>query len=161
MNRILPLILTLSLVVLGVAACGGSDDSDSKSDSGGADTVLTATALQQNLQSKGYGLKTSTKNQLPASIGQFAVDPAKGFKSSHYVTGQGLKEADGLSVEGVVTVLLFDDAANAEEAFKGLGGQTLNRKQVGNRIYLWGGGTSQTKPSPKFQQVVDASSSTT
>src|SRR6188472_614859 len=115
MNRILPLILTLSLVALGVAACGGSDDS-SDSKTSGADAVLTASALQQNLQTKGYGLKTSTKLQRPASLGSFALDPGAGFQSSHYVTGKGLKEADGVSVEGVVTVLLYKDAASAKKA---------------------------------------------
>jgi|SRR3954447_9303418 hypothetical protein len=156
MNRILPLILTLSLVAVGVAACGSDDSSDSKKS--GADAVLTASALQQNLQAKGYGLKTSTKLQRPASLGSFALEPGAGFQSSHYVTGKGLKEADGVSVEGVVTVLLYKDADSAKKAFDGLGGPTINRKQVGNRIYLWGGGTSQTKPSPTFATVVNASS---
>ena len=158
MNRIIALILSL-VVVVGVAACGGGDD-DSKSPSSSSSSdsaVLTAPTLRQNLQSKGYGLETSSKNLLPASIGSFAVDPSKGFESSHYVTGKGLNEADGLSVEGVVTVLLFDDEKNAEDAFKSLGGETVNRKVAGNRIYLWGGGTSQTKPGPQLQQVITAS----
>src|SRR5215207_578554 len=153
MNRLFPLILILCLAAVGVAACGSDDSaSDSKSDS--ADAVLTASALQKNLQASGYALKTSTKLQRPASLGSFALDPGAGFVSSHYVTGKGLEEADGVSVEGVVTVLLYKDDANAEKAFDGLGGKTINRTQVGNRIYLWGGGTSQTKPSPTFQQVV-------
>jgi hypothetical protein len=154
MNRILPLILALCLVALGVAACGGSDDDSSSS------AVLDAPTLQTKLEAQGYGLKTSTKNQLPASLGSFAVDPAKGFKSSHYVTGKGLKEADGLSVEGVVTILVFDDEASAKKAFDGLGGETPNRKQVGNRVYLYGGGTADTTASPKFAPVVSASSGT-
>jgi hypothetical protein len=153
MNRILALILSLAVVV-GVAACGGSSDDSGDSSS----AVLDAPAIQKNLEAKGYGLKTSTKNLLPASLGSFVTDPSAGFKSSHYVTGKGLKEADGLSVEGVVTILVFKDEASAKKAFDGMGGETLNRKQVGNRIYLWGGGTSQTKPSPKFATVVTASS---
>jgi hypothetical protein len=155
MNRFLALILSL-IVVVGVAACGG--DSSSSSSSGSA--VLDVPTIEKNLSAKGYGLKPSTKNLLPASLGSFAVDPAKGFKSSHYVTGKGLKEADGLTVEGVVTILVFKDEASAKEAFTSLGGETLNRKQVGNRIYLWGGGTSQTKPSPQLATVVGASSGT-
>ena len=157
MNRIFPLILILCLAAVGFAACGGSDD-DSKSSSSSSDNpVLTAAALQTNLQSHGYGLKTSTKNQLPATIGSFAVNPAAGFQSSHYVTGKGLKEADGLSVSGVVTVLLFKDEASAKKAFDALGGETVNRKLAGNRIYLWGGGTVDSQPSPALEQVIDAS----
>lgn len=157
MKRTVPLLSLLLVVVLALAACGGGDDKDSSSGAG----TLDAAALQKNLEAKGYGLKTSTAKQRPASLGSFAVDPSAGFKSSHYVTGKGLKEADGLSVEGVVTILLFDSADNAKKAFDGLGGETLNRKLVGNRIYLWGGGTSQTKPSPQFQPVIDASAGTT
>jgi hypothetical protein len=155
MNRIFPLILILCLAAVGFAACGGSDDSKSSDSSQSA--VLTAAALQKNLQAHGYGLKTSTKNQLPATIGSFAVDPAAGFQSSHYVTGKGLKEADGLSVSGVVTVLIFKDEASAKKAFDDLGGETVNRKLAGNRIYLWGGGTVDSQSSPALQQVIDAS----
>jgi hypothetical protein len=142
-------IVPLLVVALVLGACGG-DDGD-----GGGGEDLDGTALATNLEAAGYTVEQADEQGLPATVGSFAIGPDSGFEQGYTVTGKGLDQPDPTRVENVVTVLLYDDAANAQQAFDDLGGETDNRKLAGNVIYMYGGGVDDA-PAPELQPVIDA-----
>jgi hypothetical protein len=138
-------LLVLSLVL---ASCGGGDG-------GSAGKDLDGAALTKNLEAAGYTVAKADKGGLPTTVGSFATDPASGFEQGYTVTGKGLDQPDPTRIANVVTVLLYKGGDDAKNAFDKLGGETDNRKLAGNGIYMYGGGVNG-KPSPKLQPVIDA-----
>jgi hypothetical protein len=142
-------VISLVFIALTLGACGGDDgDGSSAADLDGA-------TLTKNLERAGYTIEQADEQGLPATVGSFAISPDSGFEQGYTVTGEGLDQPDPTRVENVVTVLLYDGADNAKQAFDDLGGETDNRKLAGNGIYMYGGGVNGT-PSPKLQPVIDA-----
>ena len=142
-------VLSLLVVALSLAACGGDGDD------GSGETVLDGTTLTKNLEAAGYTVAQADELRLPATVGSFATQPDSGFEQGYIVTGTGLDQPDPTRVENVVTVLLYDSGDSARKAFDDLGGETDNRKLAGNAIYMYGGGVTGT-PSAELQPVVDA-----
>jgi hypothetical protein len=149
--RRLTAVISLLLVALVLAGCGGDGGGDG---SGGVD--LDGAALTKNLEAAGYTVEEANKPELPGTVGSFATNPDSGFEQGYTVTGKGLDQPDPTRIANVVTVLLYESGDNAKKAFDKLGGETDNRKLAGNGIYMYGGGVSGT-PSPKLEPVIDAS----
>jgi hypothetical protein len=142
-------VISLLVLTLLAASCGGGDDG------GGDGTDLDAGALTENLEAAGYTVEEADAAGLPATIGSFATDPDSGYEQGYTVTGKGLDQPDPTRIENVVTVLLYDGADSAKNAFDDLGSETENRRLAGNGIYMYGGGVTGAA-SPKLQAVIDA-----
>jgi hypothetical protein len=145
--RKLTAVLSLLLVAVALGACGGDD--------GSRPTDLYGVTLTKNVAAAGYTIEPADEQGLPATVGSFATNLDSGFDHGYTVTGKGLNQPDPTRVENVVTVLLYDTGDDAKKVFDDLGGETDNRKLVGNVIYMYGGGVNGT-PSPKLQPVIDA-----
>ena len=145
--------ISLLLFALVFAGCGGDDGGDGGGGGGGVD--LDGTTLRTNLEATGYTVTKADKDGLPTTVGSFATNPDSGFEGGYTVTGKGLDQPDPTRIANVVTVLLYKSEGEAKEAFDQLGGETDNRKQSGNGIYMYGGGVNGT-PSPKLQPVIEA-----